>query len=133
MYFFSGSGVLDGLSQPRKIQPKGFQSFGFSLTILEDLDGNGCKGIFKTLSFLKFIHETKYTCLYFLIELAVGSPKDNKVVIFKTIAFIKVILKADLNQEVRILSPEILSFLTYLVRVKQLIEIFQEICNSSFN
>ncbi|XP_032514083.2 integrin alpha-PS5-like [Danaus plexippus] len=75
VYFFSGSGVLDGLSQPRKIQPKGFQSFGFSLTILEDLDGNGCK------------------------ELAVGSPKDNKVVIFKTIAFIKVILKADLNQE----------------------------------
>ncbi|CAH2073352.1 unnamed protein product, partial [Iphiclides podalirius] len=71
---------LSQLTSTQRIQNKKFKSFGFSLQVIADINENGCK------------------------ELAVGSPDSTRVVLYRSIPFVKLALSTQLvgEQVVRI-------------------------------
>ncbi|CAH4037189.1 integrin alpha-5-like [Pieris brassicae] len=70
VYLYSGAGLIAGRKWFQRIQPAGFNTFGWSLTAMDNLSDNGCKG------------------------LAIGAPESNKVAILRGIPAITVTLFA---------------------------------------
>ncbi|XP_046965377.1 integrin alpha-8-like [Vanessa cardui] len=68
VYIYTGEGILQG-KLLQKIQPEGFYDFGYSLALVKDYDGNGCN------------------------ELAISSPKNASIFIFRSVAVITVNLR----------------------------------------
>ncbi|CAF4939066.1 unnamed protein product [Pieris macdunnoughi] len=68
VYLYSGAGLIAGRKWFQRIQPAGFNTFGLSLTAMDNLSDNGCKGI------------------------AIGAPGSNKVAIFRGIPAVTVTL-----------------------------------------
>ncbi|CAK1545148.1 unnamed protein product [Leptosia nina] len=70
VYIYSGAALLAGRTWFQRLQPEGFKTFGFSLTPLNEVSDNGCKGI------------------------AIGAPGSNRIAIYKGIPAITVKLFA---------------------------------------
>ncbi|XP_022120459.2 integrin alpha-4 [Pieris rapae] len=68
VYLYSGAGLIAGRKWFQRIQPSGFNTFGLSLTAMDNFSDNGCKGI------------------------AIGAPDSNKVALFRGIPAITVTL-----------------------------------------